>query len=264
MSFGHVTWNQSYFTIFRSKEELPAVVDIARADRQTPSPAAIDPKEQMLKDAAYERVEALLNEGALRPGQFVSQRELVSMTGTTLGSIREAISRLQTEGLLTAVPKRGLMVPSMDVQFVRNAYQLRKLLELGAVRPAMECLEKAVFADWIRQHEAMRDFTSAPSLQHANELQALDWTIHNTLIGAMQNDLVLNIYRVNSIKIRMAVQVRLRVTPFNAERVTREHLAFLRPMLEGNVEAAVLALDTHIENSLTLALGGSIIDGAPR
>ncbi|TPF77210.1 GntR family transcriptional regulator [Brucella gallinifaecis] len=214
----------------------------------------------MLKDAAYERVEALLNEGALKPGQLVSQRELVSMTGTTLGSIREAISRLQTEGLLIALPKRGLMVPSMDVQFVRNAYQLRKVLELGAIRSAMTHLEKDVFAGWIRKHEEMRDFTSAQSQQHANELQALDWTIHHRLISSMQNELILNTYRVNAIKIRMAVQTRLRVTPFNAKRVAGEHLAFLKPMFEGNIDKATIALNTHIENSLTLALGGEITD----
>lgn len=228
----------------------------------TPPAVAADFREQMLKDAAYVRIEALLNEGALRPGQLVSQRELVAMTGTTLGSIREAISRLQSEGLLTALPKRGLMVPSMDVQFVRNAYQLRKVLELSAIGPAIKHLGKDVFVDWIRQHQEIQDFTSTQSQQYANALQTLDWKVHNALIGAMQNELILNIYRVNAIKIRMAVQVRLRVTPFNAERVTREHLAFLQPMFEGNIDAATLALNMHIENSLTLALGGNIMDSS--
>ena len=214
--------------------------------------------EQMLKDAAYERIEALLNDGELRPGQLVSQRELVAMTGSSLGSIRESISRLQTEGLLIALPKRGLMVPSMDVRFVRNAYQLRKVLELGAVDFAMEHLSKDVLADWISQHETARGSASAQSQTQANELQKLDWNMHNALIGAMQNELILNVYRVNAIKIRMAVQFRLRVTPFNAERIIREHLGFLIPMRDGHVAEAKQALNEHIENSLTLALGGSL------
>lgn len=218
--------------------------------------------EQMLKDAAYEQIEALLNAGELRPGQLVSQRELVAMTGSSLGSIREAISRLQTEGLLIALPKRGLMVPSMDVRFVRNAYQLRRVLELSAVDCAMEQLPKDVIADWINQHEASRDSAAAQSQAQANELQKLDWDMHNALISAMQNELILNVYRVNAIKIRMAVQFRLRVTPFNAERIVREHLGFLVPMRDGRIAETKRALNEHVENSLTLALGGSIAASA--
>ena len=48
----------------------------------------------MLKRAAYERIVEFLDQGALAPGQMVSQRELVEMTGSTLGSIREAIPPL--------------------------------------------------------------------------------------------------------------------------------------------------------------------------
>ena len=39
----------------------------------------------------------------------------MEMTGSTLGSIREAIPRLEADGLLQTLPKRGLMVPSLDV-----------------------------------------------------------------------------------------------------------------------------------------------------
>src|SRR5690606_7387229 len=68
-----------------------------------------------LRQAAYDSIEALLNRGALRPGEMVSQRELVEKTGCTLGAVREAVPRLEAEGLLVTVPQRGLMVPSLDV-----------------------------------------------------------------------------------------------------------------------------------------------------
>ncbi|WP_319518202.1 GntR family transcriptional regulator [uncultured Martelella sp.] len=214
--------------------------------------------EQMMRDKAYDRIETLLNSGELKPGQLVSQRELVTLTGTTLGSVREAIARFQTEGLLVALPKRGLMVPSMDVQFVREAYELRKVLELAAVEAAMQYLPQDLIADWIREFETARDVAPGQDQRQADEIQRLDWEMHNALIGAMQNQLALNVYRVNSIKIRMAVQYRLRVTPFNAERIGREHLAFLVPMRDGHIENAKRALERHIENSLTLALGGTV------
>ena len=213
----------------------------------------------MMKHAAYDRVVELLDQGKLVPGQMVSQRELVEMTGSTLGSIREAISRLQADGLLQTLPKRGLMIPTLDVAFVRDAYELRRILELGAIPAAIDTLPKDMVAGWIRQHdELLKNIKSASDQDQANEMQKLDWAIHAAFIGSMHNALISEVYRVNSIKIHMVVQSRLQVTPFNAERIIGEHLDFLRPILDGDRKAAEAALETHINNSLQLALGGSL------
>ncbi|MFN3636732.1 MAG: GntR family transcriptional regulator, partial [Rhizobium rhizophilum] len=87
--------------------------------------------ENSLRQLAYSRIEELLNWGRLRPGQIISQRELVETTEMTLSAIREAIPRLEAEGLLQTLPQRGLMVPSLDVTFIREAYQMRRVIELS-------------------------------------------------------------------------------------------------------------------------------------
>ncbi|WP_319483189.1 GntR family transcriptional regulator [uncultured Cohaesibacter sp.] len=213
----------------------------------------------MLKRAAYDRIVELLNQGGLMPGQIVSQRELVETTGATLGSIREAIPRLEADGLLQTLPKRGLMVPTLDVSFVRDAYELRSILELSAVRAAIDSIPTARFSGWIERHEQfLANIQTNSNQDAADEMQKLDWDMHATFIDSMQNVLIANVYRVNSIKIHMVVQSRLQVTPFNAERIIGEHLAFLRPMLARDIAASEQALKQHIDNSLHLALGGRL------
>ncbi len=224
-----------------------------------PASQSMKQEKTMLKRAAYERILELLDQGALVPGTMVSQRELVEMTGATLGSIREAIPRLEADGLLQTLPKRGLMVPSLDVAFVRDAYELRLILELSAIGAAVSRIPKATFADWIAQHEHFLEDIRANSDQDtANAMQKLDWDMHAAFIGSKQNALIAKVYRVNSVKIHMVVQSQLQVTPFNAERIAGEHLAFLRPMLSGDVSKAEKALEKHINNSLHLALGGKL------
>ena len=56
--------------------------------------------EPSLRQIAYDRIEELLNWGQVRPGQIISQRELMEMAGVTLGSVREAVPRFEAEGLL--------------------------------------------------------------------------------------------------------------------------------------------------------------------
>ncbi|MCD1588531.1 GntR family transcriptional regulator [Halomonas sp. IOP_14] len=204
---------------------------------------------------AYERIETLLNCGTLHPGQVVSQRELVDMTGATLGSIRIAIPRLEAEGLLQTLPKRGLMVPSLDVAFVRDAYQLRHMIEVGAIEYAATSLQPGQIAAWIERHETLLDsLVQGHHREVSDELQTLDWAMHESIVAAMGNKLIDNTYRVTLIKTRMVVQSRLQITSDNARRVLEEHLAFLRPLANRDIDSARAALSRHISNSLDLAL----------
>ncbi|NEX45422.1 GntR family transcriptional regulator [Pseudotabrizicola algicola] len=218
--------------------------------------------ETSLRQMAYERIEDLLNWGKLRPGQIISQRELVEMTGVTLGSVREAIPKFEAEGLLHTVPQRGLMVPSLDVVFVREAYQMRRLIELGAVPDMCERLEKSLVQGWIDRHLTARarlgDDGSDDVTEFLREFQLFDWDMHNQMINAMDNKLISNVYRVTAIKIRMAAQSRVRVTRQNATRVISEHLDFLMPLLRGETDATAQALARHLTQSLRLALGEAV------
>ncbi|WP_211313858.1 GntR family transcriptional regulator [Marinomonas piezotolerans] len=213
----------------------------------------------LLRKTAYERIEALLNTGTLTPGQVVSQRELVELTDSTLGSIREAVSRLEAEGLLQTLPKRGLMVPSLDITFVRNAYELRKLIEVGTLERSSDMIPKSIIENWIKQHEKLLEqIIDNKDEEVSEEIQKLDWDMHSRIVNAGNNTLVENVYRITAIKIRMAVQSRIKVTPFNGHRVINEHLSFLRPLAAGDKKLAAIKLEEHLNNSLTLALGGTI------
>src|SRR5262245_50971377 len=93
--------------------------------------ARAEPPRQ-LRWQAYDRFQQQLMAARIRPGQFVSQRELAALTGLPLGAIREVIPRLEAEGLLVTVPQRGLQIANVDVKLVRNAFQLRLALEKEA------------------------------------------------------------------------------------------------------------------------------------
>ncbi len=215
----------------------------------------------LLRGLAYERIEALLNAGKLQPSRFFTQRELVELTGSTLGAVREAVQRLEAEGLLVPVARKGLLVPSLDVSFVRDAYQVRKMIELAAVPAMISKLGDAIVADWTDWHQSAATEVSGNrkgDLLLLESLQRRDWELHARFVAAMGNELMNNIYRVNAIKIRMAAQTHLRVTDANALRVISEHLKILESLRARDADATQTALARHIDNSLTLALGGQV------
>lgn len=217
-----------------------------------------------LRRFAYERIEDLLNGGDLRPGQMISQRELVALTGATLGSVREAVPRFEAEGLLIAVPKKGLMVPSLDVKFVRDAYQVRRMIECEAVPDMIRGLDDSTIERFLDTQKALeaelRAQGPAVSLELLDRIQRQDWHMHAAFVRTMSNTLIDNIYRVTAIKIRMVAQSRLKVTGHNALRIFGEHYRILEPLAARDRDGTEQALCRHIDNSLQIALGGQIDD----
>lgn len=228
-----------------------------QSSQRSTSPTSV---ESSLRQVAYQRIEDLLNWGKVRPGQMISQRELVEMTEVTLSAVREAIPRFEAEGLLQTLPQRGLMVPSLDVAFVREAYQMRRIIELATLPDLLGKLDRAIVREWIQWHLDARDRLASDSnsdlTSFLRDFQLYDWDMHAGIVNGMDNSLISNVYRVTAIKIRMSAQSRVRVTRQNATRVIKEHLEFLNPLLEGDADAATKALSYHIDQSLTLALGG--------
>ena len=215
-----------------------------------------------LRRLAYDRIEDLLNSGRLRPGRLYSQRELVELSGATLGSVREAIPRFEAEGLLRAVPKKGLMVPSLDVTFVREAYAVRAMIERAALEDLLGRPGDGTLARLRQRQNALSAELAAhgrtPPDELVDRIQREDWAMHEEIVRRMGNTLLDNIYRVTAIKIRMAVQSRLRVTGANALRILNEHAAILDRLAAGDAAGALAALDTHLGNSLQIALGGTV------
>jgi len=209
-----------------------------------------------LRWQAYERFQQQLIASRIRPGQFVSQRELAALTGLPLGAIREVIPRLEAEGLLLTVPQRGLQIANVDVKLVRNAFQLRLALEkeataqfaVSATDAQLDALE-AAHRDIVRRAE--RSMT--PSLLDA--AQAVDWGLHDMMIDALGNEIISSIYRVNSLRIRLIRLDRVTLTVDSLQPAMSEHLALLAALRTRDPQRAVAAIEAHLTSARNRALG---------
>lgn len=157
-----------------------------------------------LRDQAYETFTEQLLSRQISMGQFVSQRELVKITGMPLGAIREMIPRLEADGLIRTVPNRGLQIVQVDVGLIRNAFQLRAVLEREAVRNFVTVATDDELQELRRRHLDIREAAlQGVSPQLLATAQQMDWDMHDRMIDALDNDIISAIYRTNSIKIRL-------------------------------------------------------------
>lgn len=211
---------------------------------------------QTLRDKAYASFTEHLLARTIAPGQFVSQRELVEITGMPLGAIREMIPRLEADGLIRAVPQRGLQVAQVDLELIRNAFQLRLMIEREAVTRFCETAPQEELQTMLSAHRAARDeatgWVTPTALDRAQEL---DWGFHDRMVDALENDLISNIYRVNSVRIRLIRLAQTRMLPGLLPGVMGEHIAIIEAICARDAGRAVAALEAHIEVARRRALG---------
>lgn len=213
----------------------------------------VAPRKQ--REQAYERFTGHLLSRELRPGQFVSQRELVELTGMPLGAIREIIPRLEVEGLIKTVPQRGMQVAHIDVALIREAFQFRLFMEREAVMEFTASASDAEIAELIHRHREILDEVGRDGETEEIEAraQALDWGLHDLFIDALGNGIISKAYRVNSIKMRLIAQERYRIDGRVAP-VMREHLAVLEAIAARDQTRAAAAITAHIAMARELAL----------
>ncbi|MFJ6326024.1 MULTISPECIES: GntR family transcriptional regulator [unclassified Rhizobium] len=208
-----------------------------------------------LREKAYESFTRHLLARDVRPGQFISQRRLVELTGLTLGAIRELIPRLEAEGLIKTVPQRGLQIAHIDLDLIREAFQLRLFLEKEAVALFTYSASDDTIAKLLKDHrdiaDAIRSGDNSPELElHA---QSVDWGMHDAFIDALGNTIISNAYRVNSIKMRLISQDRFRING-HVGPVMEEHLKVLEAIERRSADEAVTALVSHIGGARDRAL----------
>ncbi|MGG7537629.1 MULTISPECIES: GntR family transcriptional regulator [Rhizobium] len=208
-----------------------------------------------LREKAYASFTRHLLARDVRPGQFVSQRRLVELTGLTLGAIRELIPRLEAEGLIKTVPQRGLQIAHIDLNLIREAFQLRVFLEKEAVALFTKSASDETIANLLKQHRDIADAIRSGNASHELELhaQAVDWGMHDAFIDALGNTIISNAYRVNSIKMRLISQDRFRIDG-HVGPVMGEHLKVLEAIERRSVEDAVNSLVAHINGARDRAL----------
>lgn len=211
-----------------------------------------------LRERAYTAFTDRLLAREIVPGQFVSQRELVEITGLPLGAIRELVPRLEAEGLIVTVPQRGMQVAHVDLSLIKNAFQFRLMMEREAVSVFVREAPADEIARLKEAHErVLKDARKRITPETIRRAQIVDWDMHDTIVDFLGNDIVSSAYRVNSIKIRLIRQAEVRLDPGRVEAVMREHLEIVKKMAARDAVGAQAALAAHIQDARNRAMGMS-------
>ncbi|MFC7738652.1 GntR family transcriptional regulator [Roseomonas sp. GCM10028921] len=224
---------------------------MARAETATADVDRNDTAPATQRNLAYQGFRQQIIDARIRPGQFVSQRELMGLLGMSLAAVREMVPRLEAAGLIRAVPKRGLQVAPVDMKLIRNAWQVRTMIEREAMLHFARTATPTVVKEQIAAHEAILERALAPKSDTSLEkdAQAVDWGLHDMMVDAIGNEILSEIYRVNSLHVRLIRFDAEALRPMQVVPAMREHLAVLQSLAEGRPDEALDRMMAHIGSS---------------
>ena len=213
-----------------------------------------------LRERAYRSFTRHLLARDIKAGQFISQRELVELTGLPLGAIRELVPRLEAEGLVRTVPQRGMQIAHVDLNLIRDAFQYRLFLEREAAavftrevgQAALDRL-RGVHEDILARYEAAARRGAATG-ELVAEAQAIDWDLHATIIDSLGNAIISEAYRVNAVKIRLIRQEQTRLNDEVIVPTMREHIGVIAAIASRDPQRAADTLGEHIVNARNRAM----------
>lgn len=204
-------------------------------------------------DLAYKGIRELILEEQIVQGALLSENQLAEYLNMSRTPVREAIRRLEAEGILESIPGLGTFLRPMTENDIKHIYEVRKALELIAC-------ETAVYRITDQEIEEERELLMALLKRHENgesidrmEFSRIDGNLHDMIINKSDNHYI----KILMDQIYFHVD-RYRITSFKVSldlvESTRQHLDLLDAFAQRDLEKIKERVLSHLEWSLELLL----------
>lgn len=197
-------------------------------------------------EVAYEWIKRYIVELPREKDAFLNEVSLAKATETSRTPVREALLRLESEGMLRRIPRKGAYVPPISDDDVRVLMDARSLVETWAADVGGEAI-RAEMTGLRRLVEEQR----AASGDTARFIE-LDIEFHSRMVRLARNPLLTEFY--DSLRQRQ-LRVGVRAVSHGADRpggVLREHAEILDAIERGEGSAA--AIEAHLRSTLVAAI----------
>lgn len=209
-----------------------------------------------LSNLAYARILEVLFDRKLPAGSFVSQGELVKLTGVPVGPLRDALRVLDAEGVVTIHPRTGIQFIRPGLELTRSTFQFRSIMESAAVAVFAETASDAEIETLAERHREIVVQVQRDGLNDAivAELEALESLLHGSIVASLKNGLIDSSYKRIHNYVRI-LQLDRRLTPPQVLHTLREHMRIIEACRRRNAAEAIAALQAHFDAALQRSLG---------
>lgn len=187
-------------------------------------------------DTVYAILREAIVTGTFAPGDWLRQESLAEVMGVSRIPVRSALIQLESEGLVVFQPRRGVQVRTLTLEQVREAYDLRALLESHGLRNSMATMTPDRLRRLTELAEQLDSMAEGTGFVEARRL------FYHLLYDGDRNPML----------VKMVEELRTSVGLYMlgkrmSNRVGHAHRRLLQAVQAGDPDAAVACLVEHLE-----------------
>ena len=197
-----------------------------------------------LREVVFKTLRQSILTGELKPGERLMEIHLAEKLGVSRTPIREAIRKLELEGLVTMIPRRGAEVAKISEKNLKDVLEVRTCLDSLAVRLACQRITDEQIDDL---KKACDDFVLATKTGEATAITKADVKLHDVIVRATGNERLQQM--INTLSEQM-YRYRLEYIKDADKRqiLVVEHDYILKAIRSRHVAEAKKAIREHIDN----------------
>lgn len=200
---------------------------------------------QNLRGRAYVALRGLIIDGSLKPGHRLSERDIAARLGISTTPIKDALRRLEAEGLIVTLPRKGTYVSAFAAEREHEMTLLRVAIEGVTARIAAEKASGANLEPARKAIEAARKATAAHNFKAVIEANK---QFHAAIMRIADNGYLEQLLSVMQVY-DQSTRVRILSTNNELEQALEEHQLILEAIEKGDGDLAEGQMRAHVARS---------------
>jgi len=200
------------------------------------------PDRQLVTDWVYEEIRGAIVDLRLEPGAPLREAAIATQLGVSKTPVREALGRLEQEGLVEATSFKGAVVTDYSERDLQEIYELRELLEGVAVRAAATEADDATLA---ALHEVIERSRAARDAEDLALLAELLGRFDQIIFEQVENARIRNLIETLRAHLTRIGKLTEEI-PGRVEASVEEHAAIVEAIARGDADEAERAMRVHI------------------
>lgn len=197
-----------------------------------------------LRDVVFNTLRRAILTGELKPGERLMEIHLANRLGVSRTPIREAIRKLELEGLVTMIPRRGAEVAQITEKSLQDVLEVRRALD--ALCAELAC-DRITDEGKAALKKACDGFAAATKAGEIVDIAAADVALHDIIVQATGNQRLISL--INNLSEQM-YRYRFEYIKDESghENLVSEHRMIYESIMRGDKEGAAAAARLHIDN----------------
>lgn len=197
-----------------------------------------------IRERAYRYLKDLILEGEYKPGDRLIERELATKLNISRTPIREALFRLESQGFVKTVPRKGVIVTNISEEEVIEVFTILSSLEVLAARLAAQRMDESTQKEMDAKIAQLEKLEGQDEESFDNEHIEMNMLLYKASKSPKLYDILTGLTDYIQMSANMGYE-----TPGRRKESLREHIQMMKALRNKEAEMAEYLTKIHIENS---------------